>query len=126
MGTGDAGRILLVDAGGRSGLFTDTTSRQVHALAAGEGRLAAALSNVAALLLSAGERAGSGTLVSEPHDAGRASLWGRVRVMGRVPEGAGLSLELLRFAGFEAEMVTAPCCGMAGAFGFELIFEKSP
>jgi Fe-S oxidoreductase len=29
------------------------------------------------------------------------------------------SLELLRLAGFEAEMVRAPCCGMAGAFGFE-------
>ena len=32
---------------------------------------------------------------------------------------SGLSLELLRAAGFEAEMVAAPCCGMAGAFGFE-------
>jgi len=32
---------------------------------------------------------------------------------------AGLSLELLRRAGFRAEMVRAPCCGMAGAFGFE-------
>jgi Fe-S oxidoreductase len=30
-----------------------------------------------------------------------------------------LSLELLRMAGFQAEMVAAPCCGMAGAFGFE-------
>jgi Fe-S oxidoreductase len=29
------------------------------------------------------------------------------------------SLELLRRAGFRAEMVRAPCCGMAGAFGFE-------
>jgi len=29
------------------------------------------------------------------------------------------SLELLRRAGFHAEMVRAPCCGMAGAFGFE-------
>jgi Fe-S oxidoreductase len=29
------------------------------------------------------------------------------------------SLELLRRAGFQAEMVRAPCCGMAGAFGFE-------
>jgi hypothetical protein len=32
---------------------------------------------------------------------------------------ATLSLELLRQAGFRAEMVAAPCCGMAGAFGFE-------
>ena len=32
---------------------------------------------------------------------------------------AGLSLELLRQAGYRAEMVRAPCCGMAGAFGFE-------
>jgi Fe-S oxidoreductase len=30
-----------------------------------------------------------------------------------------LSLQLLRQAGFQAEMVAAPCCGMAGAFGFE-------
>jgi Fe-S oxidoreductase len=30
-----------------------------------------------------------------------------------------LSLELLRLAGYDAEMVRAPCCGMAGAFGFE-------
>jgi Fe-S oxidoreductase len=29
------------------------------------------------------------------------------------------SLELLRRAGYEAEMAAAPCCGMAGAFGFE-------
>ncbi len=29
------------------------------------------------------------------------------------------SLELLRLAGYDAEMVPAPCCGMAGAFGFE-------
>jgi len=29
------------------------------------------------------------------------------------------SLALLHEAGFEAEMVIAPCCGMAGAFGFE-------
>ncbi len=29
------------------------------------------------------------------------------------------SLELLRLMGFRAEMVQAPCCGMAGAFGFE-------
>lgn len=94
VGTGDAGRILLVDSQGRSGLFADTSSRQVHALAAQEGRLAAALSNPAALLLSGGKRSGSGTLVSSPHDAGRAALWGRVRVLGRVPQGAGLSLEL--------------------------------
>jgi Fe-S oxidoreductase len=32
---------------------------------------------------------------------------------------AGLSLQLLREAGFRVEMVNAPCCGMAGAFGFE-------
>ena len=32
---------------------------------------------------------------------------------------ASQSLALLREAGFDAEMVTAPCCGMAGAFGFE-------
>jgi len=32
---------------------------------------------------------------------------------------AKLSLELLRQAGYNAEMVVAPCCGMAGAFGFE-------
>ena len=32
---------------------------------------------------------------------------------------ATLSLELLRLAGYKAEMVAAPCCGMAGAFGFE-------
>lgn len=32
---------------------------------------------------------------------------------------AGLSLALLRQAGYQAEMVRAPCCGMAGAFGFE-------
>jgi Fe-S oxidoreductase len=32
---------------------------------------------------------------------------------------AGLSLRLLREAGYRAEMVNAPCCGMAGAFGFE-------
>jgi Fe-S oxidoreductase len=32
---------------------------------------------------------------------------------------ATLSLELLRQAGYHAEMVVAPCCGMAGAFGFE-------
>jgi Fe-S oxidoreductase len=32
---------------------------------------------------------------------------------------ARLSLELLRRAGYDAEMVAAPCCGMAGAFGFE-------
>ena len=32
---------------------------------------------------------------------------------------AGLSLSLLRQAGYQAEMVRAPCCGMAGAFGFE-------
>ena len=32
---------------------------------------------------------------------------------------AKLSLELLRQAGYQAEMVVAPCCGMAGAFGFE-------
>jgi len=32
---------------------------------------------------------------------------------------AALSLALLREAGFRAEMVAAPCCGMAGAFGFE-------
>jgi Fe-S oxidoreductase len=30
-----------------------------------------------------------------------------------------LSLDLLRLAGYQAEMVNAPCCGMAGAFGFE-------
>ena len=33
--------------------------------------------------------------------------------------GARLSLDLLREAGYDAEMVAAPCCGMAGAFGFE-------
>ena len=32
---------------------------------------------------------------------------------------AALSLELLRQAGYRAQMVAAPCCGMAGAFGFE-------
>lgn len=32
---------------------------------------------------------------------------------------ARLSLQLLRRAGYDAEMVAAPCCGMAGAFGFE-------
>jgi len=32
---------------------------------------------------------------------------------------AALSMELLRRAGYAAEMVRAPCCGMAGAFGFE-------
>jgi Fe-S oxidoreductase len=32
---------------------------------------------------------------------------------------ASLSLALLRLAGYKAEMVAAPCCGMAGAFGFE-------
>ena len=32
---------------------------------------------------------------------------------------AELSVDLLRRAGFRAEMVRAPCCGMAGAFGFE-------
>jgi Fe-S oxidoreductase len=32
---------------------------------------------------------------------------------------AALSLELLRRAGFQADLVRAPCCGMAGAFGFE-------
>jgi Fe-S oxidoreductase len=32
---------------------------------------------------------------------------------------ADLSLNLLRAAGYDAEMVAAPCCGMAGAFGFE-------
>jgi Fe-S oxidoreductase len=32
---------------------------------------------------------------------------------------AALSMELLRRAGYDAEMVRAPCCGMAGAFGFE-------
>jgi Fe-S oxidoreductase len=32
---------------------------------------------------------------------------------------AELSLQLLRRAGYEAEMIAAPCCGMAGAFGFE-------
>jgi Fe-S oxidoreductase len=29
------------------------------------------------------------------------------------------SLALLRMAGYEAEMADAPCCGMAGAYGFE-------
>jgi Fe-S oxidoreductase len=29
------------------------------------------------------------------------------------------SLALLRLAGYEAEMADAPCCGMAGAYGFE-------
>ena len=29
------------------------------------------------------------------------------------------SLELLRLAGYEAELVNAACCGMAGAFGYE-------
>jgi len=32
---------------------------------------------------------------------------------------AGKSLELLQLAGLDAELVRAPCCGMAGAFGFE-------
>lgn len=32
---------------------------------------------------------------------------------------ARLSLQMLRRAGYDAEMVAAPCCGMAGAFGFE-------
>ena len=32
---------------------------------------------------------------------------------------AAASLVLLRRAGYRAEMVRAPCCGMAGAFGFE-------
>jgi Fe-S oxidoreductase len=32
---------------------------------------------------------------------------------------AGLSLALLQGAGYDAELVPAPCCGMAGAFGFE-------
>jgi len=31
----------------------------------------------------------------------------------------GASLELLRLAGYEAELVNADCCGMAGAFGYE-------
>lgn len=30
-----------------------------------------------------------------------------------------LSVELLRLAGYEAEMTNAACCGMAGAYGFE-------
>jgi hypothetical protein len=94
VGTGEAGRILLVDAEGRSGLFADTSSRQVHALAVRGRRLAAALSNAAALLLSEGNAADSGTLVSRPHDAGRAALWGRVRVFARAPHGSGgLTLE---------------------------------
>ncbi len=31
----------------------------------------------------------------------------------------GKSLELLRLAGYEAELADAACCGMAGAFGYE-------
>jgi Fe-S oxidoreductase len=31
----------------------------------------------------------------------------------------GASMELLRLAGYEAELVNAACCGMAGAFGYE-------
>jgi Fe-S oxidoreductase len=35
------------------------------------------------------------------------------------PVGAQATLEMLKRAGFQVEMVEAGCCGMAGAFGYE-------
>ena len=52
VGTADEGRVLVLDASGRTGLRLDTSSRQVLALGAANGRMAVALSNVAALLVT--------------------------------------------------------------------------
>jgi len=53
----------------------------------------------------------------------RASAGGRLIFHGHCQQKAeadpSRSLELLRQAGYDAEMAEAPCCGMAGAFGFE-------
>ena len=61
--------------------------------------------------------AGESELTFERQHGGKMLFHGHCQQKAEAD--ARLSLDLLREAGYEAEMVAAPCCGMAGAFGFE-------
>ena len=92
LGTGNQGKIVRLDSSLLSSVIVNASPTQIIALASGRGgRIWAVTGNIGKLFALGPRTETSGTLTSEPLDAGFFSYWGRAHLTG--PSLAGAKLE---------------------------------
>ncbi|MFQ5701210.1 MAG: hypothetical protein ACE5HU_05145, partial [Acidobacteriota bacterium] len=95
VGTGSAGRVLLVRASGDASEYVTIPSQQVNALIPdGHGAFYAAASNLGQVVRISPGAADSGTVTSPVHDAGFTSTWGTISWTADEPGGAAVTLQV--------------------------------
>ncbi len=91
--TADAGKVLVTDARGRSGVaYTDPVAASVLAVAAGDDAVFAVTANPARLIRLGLRGEITGSYDSPVLDAERVSRWARISWDASVPEGASLAI----------------------------------
>ncbi|HKY33728.1 MAG TPA: hypothetical protein VJV23_14455 [Candidatus Polarisedimenticolia bacterium] len=93
VGTGNDGRVVLVDGAGEATDYVRVSSQQVTALlAGGDGGVIAAGSNLGQVVSISPGVPLEGTVTSTVHDAGFTSTWGAISWKADLPRGTSIAL----------------------------------
>ena len=95
VGTGNDGRVLLLEDSGEATDFVTVPSQQINALLDdGEGGLVAAASNLGQVVRIRPGAARQGTITSKALDAGFTSTWGALSWDADLPAGTGVAFQV--------------------------------
>jgi len=92
-GTGEPARLYRLEAADRASLLARPEAAHVTSIAGASGGGVTLLTGRPGMVMTAGAGiAESGSLESEPQDAGAVARWGRVRWLAEIPPGARIEL----------------------------------